>query len=101
MGGPQMITIVRRTTVALTGLLIAGIAAFIAAPLGLAHQPPADGNGVIVDVPATPSQITVHHGSPIWVFVVVALIAVAVTLIAQQLVVRTRPMLRRRRLQNA
>jgi hypothetical protein len=97
-----MITIIRRTTVALTGLLLAAVAALVAAPFGFAHQPPGDGNGVVTPpVADTPAQITVHHGSPIWVFFVVALIAVGVTLIAQQLVVRARPALRRRRLQNA
>ena len=50
----------------------------------------------VSDVPPPVTHIEVHQASPFWVFGLVVLIAVATTLLIQQLVVRTRPMFARR-----
>jgi hypothetical protein len=54
------------------------------------------GYATVSDVPPTVIHTEVHQASPFWVFALVVLIAVATTLLIQQLVVRVRPMLGRR-----
>jgi hypothetical protein len=79
-----MPTIPRHIVAAISGLLLGLIAAVLAAPTAFAHRPPDEGNSgglTAVDVP--PAQITVHHSSPLWVFVLVALVAIAGTIIVQ------------------
>ena len=96
-----MPTIPRHIVAVTSGLLLALIAAIVAAPTAFAHQPPGEGSSVVVPPVESPTaQITVHHGSPLWVFIVVALAAIAVTLVVQLLIVHARP-LWRRRLQSA
>ena len=97
-----MTTAIRRTGALIGASLVTFIAMLIGGPALFAQVPPDNGTSIdgTVAVDPTPTQITVHHGSPVWVFVVVALVAIAVTLLAQQLIVRARPFMRRR-LQNA
>ena len=53
------------------------------------------GSATVSDVPPTVIHTDVHQASPFWVFALVVLVAVATTLLIQQLLVRVRPMLGR------
>jgi hypothetical protein len=81
----------------------AGLVAFLAAllfagPSAFAQvRPEIDGYYAgVSDVPPPVTPTEVHQASPFWVFALVVLIAVAATLLIQQLLVRIRPMLGRR-----
>jgi hypothetical protein len=81
----------------------AGMVAFLAAllfagPSAFAQvQPEIDGNyATVSNLPPPVTHTDVHQASPFWVFALVVLIAVATTLLIQQLLVRVRPMLGRR-----
>ena len=85
------------------GLLVAAATLLALGPGAFARPapPPAGGDGGPVPSPASlpvPADrvIVSHHGSPLWVFVVVAIAAIAVTLVGQVLIARARPVLRRR-----
>ena len=87
---------------ACTLLILTAATLFALSPAALAHPapPPDDQAGAAtgsLPVPTSdPTVVVTHHGSPVWTFVVVALVAIAVTLAAQTLLARTRPGLRRR-----
>jgi hypothetical protein len=80
------------------GLLLSLATLLAFSPVATAHPapPPADGAGAATGRPPDPTVVVTHHGSPLWTFVVVALVAIAVTLAAQVLLARTRADLRRR-----
>ncbi|HEY7045722.1 MAG TPA: hypothetical protein VH373_00780 [Jatrophihabitantaceae bacterium] len=84
------------------GLLLSAATLLAFSPVAMAHPapPPADGAGAATGVPAAaqpePSVVVTHHGSPVWTFVVVAIVAIALTLAVQVLLTRIRPALRHR-----
>jgi hypothetical protein len=90
---------IRRLAAVGAGLVALLAALLFAGPSAFAQvQPEVDTGGPVTvsDVPPTVIHTDVHHASPIWVFALVVLIAVATTLLIQQLLVRVRPMLGRR-----
>jgi len=84
------------------GLLLTVATLFALSPAAMAHPapPPDDGAGAATGGPPVPASdptvVVTHHGSPVWTFVVVAIVAIAVTLAGQALLARTRAGLRRR-----
>jgi len=72
----------------------------VTAPMAFAgRQPVLDGApGQLPTGPAAhPAPVVItHHGSPLWTFALVAVVAIAVTLAMVVLLVRSRPTLRRR-----
>ncbi len=89
-----------RRSVALVGIALLAIVTFLAGgPAAFAQRPAPDPGGATVPTPPVgpdPAQITVQHGTPFWVFVVVAAVAIAFTLAAEVVFVSARPSLRRR-----
>jgi hypothetical protein len=75
-----------RVLFAATASLIVAFTAFLAgSPAALALSPAPDPGGPVA--PLSSSTVTVTHGSPLWMFIVVAIVAMAVaaavTLLAQ------------------
>jgi hypothetical protein len=101
-GGITM-KLIRHTSALIAGVLVAAATLLALGPAAFAQPapPPAGGDaapvptGASLPVPAD-RVIVSHHGSPLWAFVVVAITAIALTLVAQVLLAKTRPVLRRR-----
>ena len=90
---------IRRLVAGGVGLVAFLAALLFAGPSAFAQVRPEIDAGTYTAVSDVPSPVThteVHQASPFWVFALVVLIAVATTLLIQQLVVRTRPMFARR-----
>jgi hypothetical protein len=86
----------------LFGALSLAVATLITlGPAAFAQPAPLpDGGGQIPSGPPVahpdPGPIVTHHGSPVWVFIVVAVAAIVVTLAAELVLAKARPALRRR-----
>jgi hypothetical protein len=93
-----MTIVIRHIATVIGGLLLTFAGTLTLAPVVFAQRPPDPGgtSGGPASADQIPAQITVQHSSPTWVFVVVALAAIALTLVIQQFVVRVSPMLRQR-----
>jgi hypothetical protein len=91
-----------RYAIAWSGSLLLAAATLLAlGPAAFALPvPPDDGGGPIPSGPPVahqdPTPIVSHHGSPLWVFLVVAVAAIVVTLATQLVLAKARPGLRRR-----
>jgi hypothetical protein len=91
--------LIRHATALLAGLLFAAATLLLVGPAAFAQPAPTPGDGAAGPVPSGTS-LTVpqesHHGSPLWVFFVIAAAAIALTIVAQVLAAKARPVLRRR-----
>lgn len=75
----------RRTLARTGGALVALATLFVAlGPAAFAQLPPPE------PAPGQPAPVIVQHGSPLWVFAVVVLVAIASTLGAQLLLAKGR-----------
>ncbi len=94
--------IIRYARVLCGSLLLAAATLIAFGPAAFARPaPPAGGpGGVAPSAPPAqvhdPAPIVVHHGSPVWTFIVVAVAAIAATLVALGVLAKARPALRRR-----
>ena len=76
------------------GLLLSVATLLAFSPVATAHPapPPADGAGAATGVPPAPQPdptvVVTHPGSPLWTFVVVAIVAIALTVGVQLLLAR-------------
>lgn len=90
-----MTNTIRKLAIAISVLSVLLAAAVAGASSAVAHLPP-DDYSILPATPAVvePAQATVHDGAPLWMFVAVALAAVAATLVVQALAVRAGPALK-------
>jgi len=82
-----------RTITAFAGLLFSAAMLLLFSPVAGAHPapPPADGAGAATGSPPDPTVVVTHHGSPLWTFAVVAIVAIALTLAVLALLTRVAP----------
>ena len=91
----RTIVLIGSLSLAMATLLALGPAAFAKRhPLPEEMPGPAPHGVPVVGQDRAP--IVTHHGSPLWTFVVVAVVAIGVTLAVQLLLAKVRPALRRR-----
>lgn len=82
-----------KTITVFAGLLFSAAMLLVFSPIAGAHPapPPADGAGAATGTPPDPTVVVTHPGSPLWTFVVVAIVAIALTLAVEVLLTRVAP----------